>query len=110
MRCSSNKEHTPTTNVAKPKKKGRGLHRGQLGQMMALPVEVFLEILTRFHPLDLLTLTRVSKELRRNLLSSRLKWLWAASLRGLEPLLPQWPDDISEPALASLVFEAYCMV
>ncbi|KAH9923926.1 uncharacterized protein BXZ73DRAFT_103660 [Epithele typhae] len=76
---------------------------------MNVPVEIFFEILSHLQPIDLLQLSRVSLELRQMLLSRRMKWLWVASLKRLEPAPPECPEDFPEPAFVSLVFEKSCM-
>ncbi|KAI0747631.1 hypothetical protein C8Q80DRAFT_1167818 [Daedaleopsis nitida] len=63
--------------------------------VMNLPVDVFLEIASHLHPLDLLHLARVSNELRGMLMSRHMRSVWIAARKGMNPPMPDCPDDIS---------------
>ncbi|KAI0747632.1 hypothetical protein C8Q80DRAFT_687812 [Daedaleopsis nitida] len=90
-------------------KKPTGRNVGKLVSIMKLPVDVFLEIASHLHPLDLLQLSRASNELRDMLMSRQTRSLWVAARKAYDPPLPDCPDDLSEPKYASLVFELSCM-
>ncbi|PIL30563.1 hypothetical protein GSI_07263 [Ganoderma sinense ZZ0214-1] len=76
--------------------------------VMNLPVDVFLEIVVRCHPLDLLRLSRVSSDLRAVLLAKRNKGVWVSARNSLDPPMSECPEDLSEPQYASLVFDRFC--
>lgn len=61
------------------------------------------------HPKDLLTLARSSKDLRSLFLSRTTLFLWKAA-RSNVPDMPPCPEDMSEPAYASLMFDTHCSV
>ncbi|PIL30562.1 hypothetical protein GSI_07262 [Ganoderma sinense ZZ0214-1] len=80
------------------------------GPFMSLPVDVFLEIATYCHPLDLLRLSRVSKKLRPVVFAKRNRSVWICARNSLDPPMPACPEDLSEPKYAFLVFDPVCMV
>ncbi|OSC98615.1 hypothetical protein PYCCODRAFT_1417511 [Trametes coccinea BRFM310] len=80
---------------------------GKLAGLMHVPMDVFFEILSKLHPLDLLHVSRVSKQLRAVVLSRKSRFLWSASLTSVDEL-PPCPEDMSEPAYAALLFTRTC--
>ncbi|KAI0713465.1 hypothetical protein C8Q76DRAFT_843566 [Earliella scabrosa] len=102
------KAQKPVENTKGKKPVGRNV--GKLLQIMNMPVDVFFEIASHLHPLDLLHLSRVSNELRDTLMSKKSRGVWIEARKRVEPPLPDCPDDLSEPQYASLVFERSCIV
>ncbi|KAI0692991.1 hypothetical protein C8T65DRAFT_720929 [Cerioporus squamosus] len=97
----------PVENTKGKPPKGRNV--GKLMQVLNVPVDVFLEIASHLHPLDLLHLSRASVELRETLMSRKMRSIWVAARKNLDPPMPECPEGFSEPRYASLVFEAQCM-
>ncbi|KAJ8092082.1 hypothetical protein PM082_024322 [Marasmius tenuissimus] len=71
-----------------------------------MPLEVVLEVFRNLNPLDILRLSRTSKDLRRVLLSSSSRSVWQDALRNAG--CPPIPEDISEPRFAALLFDSIC--
>lgn len=67
------------------------------------------QICSFLHPKDMLHLSRTSKGLRQIFMSRHSLGVWRAVLASLDGL-PPCPDDLSEPAYASLIFDQYCHV
>ena len=65
--------------------------------------------MSHVQPNDLLTLCRTCKIFRRHLLDDKKKFIWQRAQENFEGL-PPCPEDISEPAYASLVFDSLCHV
>ncbi|EIW52708.1 uncharacterized protein TRAVEDRAFT_53148 [Trametes versicolor FP-101664 SS1] len=86
--------------------KGRA-YSGKLAGLMDMPLDIFFEVSTHLHPLGLLHLSRVSKQLRSVMLSPKSKFAWVASLANVEGL-PPCPKDMSEPAYSALLFGRVC--
>ncbi|RPD59164.1 hypothetical protein L226DRAFT_510293 [Lentinus tigrinus ALCF2SS1-7] len=87
----------------------KGRNVGKLMQVLNVPVDVFLEIASHLHPLDVLHLSRTSIELREMLMSRNMRSIWIAARKKIDPPMPDCPDGLSEPQYASLVFETHCM-
>ncbi|KAI9065544.1 hypothetical protein FKP32DRAFT_1674668 [Trametes sanguinea] len=82
---------------------------GKLRQVLDLPMDVFFEVAAHLQPLDILQLSRVSKELREVLLSRHHRYVWIAALRNVTPALPRCPSYLNEPQFARVVFDHVCM-
>lgn len=67
------------------------------------------QVLGWVNPLDLLRLSRVSKEFRKVLLHPSSSPAWRNSFASIEGL-PPCPKDLSLPAWANLAFGQHCMV
>ncbi|KAG8908297.1 hypothetical protein FRB99_007831 [Tulasnella sp. 403] len=89
--------------------RGKKRKSGRLEGLMRMPVDVFAEVCGYLKPIDLLHLARSSKRLREILMSKESKPLWCRS-RSLLNALPDCPEDLSEPAYASLMFENGCQM
>ncbi|KAJ3893127.1 hypothetical protein GG344DRAFT_18943, partial [Lentinula edodes] len=84
-------------------------NRGKLEGMLKLPLDLELEIYSYLEPLDLLRLSRTSKDLRVFLMSRSNAIVWRTARMNV-PDLPPLPSDLSEPEYANLVFASYCHV
>ncbi|CAA7265274.1 unnamed protein product [Cyclocybe aegerita] len=90
----------------RPFKRPRGM-RGLLQQLPEMPLDVVYEIFSQLNPLDILNLSRTTKELRKMLLSQTSIFIWRRSRENIESL-PECPKDLSEPQYADLVFGRNC--
>ena len=70
------------------------------------------QILSELGPMDLVNLARTSKALRQVLMSRKSMWVWIVARRNAGAVMvPDPPEDISEPAWALLLFgPAVCSV
>ncbi|KAI0327467.1 hypothetical protein GY45DRAFT_1308667 [Cubamyces sp. BRFM 1775] len=82
---------------------------GKLASLMHLPMDIFFEVASHLHPLDLLHVSRTSKYLRSIVISRKCKFLWTASLSKIDGL-PPCPAGMSEPSYVALVFGHLCML
>ncbi|EIW60824.1 uncharacterized protein TRAVEDRAFT_71098 [Trametes versicolor FP-101664 SS1] len=96
----------PVENTKGKQPTGRNVSK--LMGVMKLPLDVFFEIASHLHPLDVLQLSRVSNELRSMLLSRHSRHIWIAARKNIEPPFPDIEMAISEPKLAHLLFEQVC--
>ncbi|KAI0355494.1 hypothetical protein OH77DRAFT_1521046 [Trametes cingulata] len=80
---------------------------GRLADLMDMPMDIFLEIVTKLHPLDLLRFARVSKYFRSLLMGKKSRHLWVAAFENV-PGVPPCPPYISEPRYAAALFDQYC--
>ncbi|KAJ3900514.1 hypothetical protein F5879DRAFT_412417 [Lentinula edodes] len=107
---NTNDKGPSSGNVAHPQSSSRIVKRGNRGKlegMLKLPLDLELEIYSYLEPLDLLRLSRTSKDLRVFLMSRSNAIVWRAA-RSNVPDLPPLPSDLSEPEYANLVFASYC--
>ncbi|KAI0769758.1 hypothetical protein BD413DRAFT_556637 [Trametes elegans] len=108
------KDATPDTEghgsdasaVAKPRRAVRG-RRGGLQDMLNMPMDVLLEIMSLLQPRDLLNLARSTKDYRAFLMSRKSESLWKAA-RAQVPKLPDIPPGMSEPQYADFMFFTHC--
>ncbi|KAG8957639.1 hypothetical protein FRC03_009930 [Tulasnella sp. 419] len=84
--------------------------QGRLADLMNMPIDIFEEICSHLHPLDLLHLARASKSLRAVLMSKTSRAVWKAARQNQEPDMPDRPDFLSEPQYAALIFTSVCQV
>ncbi|KIM49546.1 hypothetical protein M413DRAFT_21747 [Hebeloma cylindrosporum] len=79
--------------------------------LFELPIELLQEVFGHLEPLDLLHLSRTSKQLREFILnrSSRVP-IWQRSFANFVPAIPQCPHDLTEPAYAELAFGVSCHI
>ncbi|KAJ7104156.1 hypothetical protein B0H15DRAFT_11779 [Mycena belliarum] len=87
-------------------KKVRG-RRGVLSSLKEFPLDVLFEIFGHLNPLDLLNLSRTTKEIRGILMTRSAAFVWKES-RTHVPGLPNLPPDLSEPQYANLAFDSHC--
>ena len=69
-----------------------------------------LQIASYLEPIDILQLSRASKDLWNTLHSKASRHAWIAARQNVYPPLPDCPYFLSEPAFAYLVFERSCEV
>ncbi|KAJ7109851.1 hypothetical protein C8R44DRAFT_800734 [Mycena epipterygia] len=81
--------------------------KAKLSLLPSLPLDVLFEIFGHLPPLDILSMARATKDLRRVLMHRSAVSIWKASLRQISGL-PECPREMSEPAWANLVFSPYC--
>ncbi|KAE9387913.1 hypothetical protein BT96DRAFT_836984, partial [Gymnopus androsaceus JB14] len=74
-----------------------------------IPLDVVFEVFMHLDPIDLLSLSRVSKLLRNILMSKTSSSIWCAT-RSNVPSLPPIPEHFSEPQYAHFIFSEYCNV
>jgi hypothetical protein len=71
---------------------------------------MYFQIFSHLDPIDLVTLTQTSKELRAMLTSRSSTSVWKAARANIVPAMPDCPDDLSEPQYAVLMFGKGCHV
>uniref|UniRef100_A0A0W0F6C9 F-box domain-containing protein n=1 Tax=Moniliophthora roreri TaxID=221103 RepID=A0A0W0F6C9_MONRR len=85
--------------------------RGKRGLLERLvkdtPLDIVLEIFKHLLPLDILNLSRTSKELRAMLMSQSSVPIWRTARENV-PELPPLPSDLNEAQYANLAFDSYC--
>ncbi|KDR80012.1 hypothetical protein GALMADRAFT_242213 [Galerina marginata CBS 339.88] len=87
-------------------KKVRG-KRGILKQLIEMPLDLLFEIFGRLEPLDLLHLTRTTKDLRALLMNRSSTSIWKQSRSNI-PGMPDCPSDLSEAQYAHFMFGKSC--
>ncbi|KAL1944342.1 hypothetical protein VTO73DRAFT_3527 [Trametes versicolor] len=90
-----------------PQPKATRVRAGRLANLMDMPVDIFLEIVMKMHPLDLLRLSRASKHFRSILLTKNSRHLWVSAFKNV-PGVPACSPYISEPRYAAALFDQYC--
>ncbi|OJA09757.1 hypothetical protein AZE42_01477 [Rhizopogon vesiculosus] len=90
---------------AKPSKKLR--RRGRLDLMPTMNLDILFHILSFLSPMDLLNLSRTTKDFRNLLLHSSSARAWKDARLQVEGL-PDCPLDMSEPQYANLAFYPHC--
>jgi hypothetical protein len=100
----------PKKKAATPKPKQKRVEKlGKLSGLLVLPLDIFFEITSHLHPLDLLHLSRVSRHFARMFLHTDNRHAWLAARRTVVGL-PECPGDLSEAQYAHLLFETLCFV
>ncbi|GJE93543.1 F-box protein [Phanerochaete sordida] len=79
---------------------------GKLAPLLAMPADIWFEVVSHLTPKDLLHLSRTSKHFRTMLVSQAQKHLWAAARRNVG--FPKPPEHIGEPRVAAMYFSATC--
>ncbi|KII91497.1 hypothetical protein PLICRDRAFT_105367 [Plicaturopsis crispa FD-325 SS-3] len=82
-------------------------NEGVLSVLIDLPLDIFFEVCTVLHPVDILQLSRVSKEFRSLFMSRNSRHVWVAARRNA-PGVPDCPPDMTEGQYARLLFEHDC--
>ncbi|KAG8701054.1 hypothetical protein FRC08_004306 [Ceratobasidium sp. 394] len=81
------------------------------GFFMALPLDIFIQILNYSCPSDLLALARTTKSCRRFLMSRSALRLWQQAECNLSEMgLPRCPPHLVEPQYAALLFTKICTI
>jgi hypothetical protein len=95
--------------------------QSKLEPLLYLSMDIWLEVVSNLEPLDILRISRVSKEFRsffnpyrrepdkENPNGSHSHLLWIDARRNLSIKLPECPRDLNEAQYAALVFETHCM-
>ncbi|KAF8986837.1 hypothetical protein BDQ17DRAFT_1491391 [Cyathus striatus] len=73
-----------------------------------MQLDILYEILGYLEPIDLVQLTRTSKAFKKFLLANSALFTWKIARSNLDGT-PECPEDMSEPAYASLIFENHCL-
>ncbi|KAK0220349.1 hypothetical protein IW262DRAFT_1494435 [Armillaria fumosa] len=76
-------------------------------QLADVPLEIYLEIFSYLHPVDLLRLARTTKRFRSFLMSRSVLSLWKRARSYVDPLPRMFPLT-SEPEIADFMFEKGC--
>ncbi|KAJ7475853.1 hypothetical protein FB451DRAFT_259590 [Mycena latifolia] len=87
-------------------KKVRG-RRGLLSSLKEFPLDVLFEIFGHLNPMDLLNLSRTTKEIRGILMVRSSAFIWKDSRSRVQGL-PDLPPDLLEPQYANLAFDGHC--
>ncbi|KAF8907417.1 hypothetical protein CPB85DRAFT_1311757 [Mucidula mucida] len=87
-------------------KKVRG-KRGILQKIADTPLDVLFEIFSYLDPIDLLRISRTTKDLRQLLMSKSSALIWERARLAIEGLPPK-PDDLNDPQYINLLFDKYC--
>ncbi|KAG2366955.1 hypothetical protein BDR07DRAFT_1479728 [Suillus spraguei] len=83
--------------------------RGRLDLMPTMNLDVLFHILSFLLPMDLLNLSRTSKDFRNLLLQRSSASAWKTARLQVDDL-PDCPQDMSEPQYANLAFYPHCHV
>ncbi|KAJ7109867.1 hypothetical protein C8R44DRAFT_265323 [Mycena epipterygia] len=102
------KSDTSTTEGSVPKR-ARITKKGRLAGLLSISLDVVFEIFGNLQPLDVLRLSRTSKEFRSLLMHKSSITIWRSSLSNV-PNLPPCPIGMTEPQWTSLVFDPTCNV
>ncbi|KAG7451980.1 uncharacterized protein BT62DRAFT_941002 [Guyanagaster necrorhizus] len=105
-KARANKVNKDAENITRALPKRRRL-RGILQKVTETPLDVLFEIFSNLDPLDLLQLSRTSKDLRALLLQRSSTSVWKRARENVEGL-PPLPDDLDEPKFAYLAFDKHC--
>ncbi|KAJ6469617.1 hypothetical protein C8R47DRAFT_1055373 [Mycena vitilis] len=121
MDAESSSRPAPRTSAKKRKsdpgagggpapKRPRNAKKGRLAGLLDISLDVVFEIFGHLQPLDVLRLSRTSKEFRTMLMHKSAISIWRSSLGNVVPELPHCPPHMNEPQWTSLVFDATCQV
>ncbi|KAF8996616.1 hypothetical protein BDQ17DRAFT_1411690 [Cyathus striatus] len=81
--------------------------RDAVGQLAGMPKDLWLEIFSQLEPLDLISLSRTSKSLRKFLMAESSSNLWRGAQENMDGV-PVCPEGISEQGYTALLFESHC--
>ncbi|CAE6492021.1 unnamed protein product [Rhizoctonia solani] len=83
--------------------------KGKLSGVLALPIEVFMEIMLYLALPDVLSLSRANKFFRQMLMTRSAATLevWQTAVKNV-PGLPPCPKDLCEPQYATLIYSKHC--
>lgn len=77
---------------------------GSLQGILQLPVELLFDILELMHPMDLLHLSRTSKDLRKIVLNKRYKPVWEAAYENYQELYAP-PESVPHPKWTAMMYD-----
>jgi len=80
---------------------------GKLARLLKMPIDLFFEIASQLEPLDILQLSRVSKEFRTTFASKTSLHIWVAARKNVYNM-PDCAPFVSELQFASFMFERHC--
>ncbi|KAG6871945.1 hypothetical protein C0995_014666 [Termitomyces sp. Mi166 len=81
--------------------------RGALKDIVEMPLDVLHEIFMYLTPIEVLSLSRLCKTLRRILMTKSAECIWKQARLNLDDF-PDCPNDLNEAQFANLVFGAHC--
>ncbi|PPR01426.1 hypothetical protein CVT24_001900 [Panaeolus cyanescens] len=99
-------EDGESISSAGPVKRART--RGKLARVMDLPYDLLPNIFGHLDPIDLLNLSRTSKDFHNTLMSRSSRPIWVAALSNVEDV-PDCPKNVPEPQFVNFVFGEGCM-
>ncbi|KAJ6520162.1 hypothetical protein C8R45DRAFT_954111 [Mycena sanguinolenta] len=102
-------ETEPSGSAPKKPRTNRSTKQGRLAGLLSISLDVVFEILGNLHPLDVLRLSRTSKEFRELLMHKSARPIWRSSLNNVEDM-PPCPPHMNEVQWTSLAFDATCQV
>ncbi|KAF7307224.1 F-box domain-containing protein [Mycena indigotica] len=95
--------------AAPPAKRAKVVRKqGRLAGLLSISLDVVFEILAYLQPLDLLRLSRLSKEFRALLMSKSTITVWRACIANSGLPLPPDVSNMNEPQLVRLAFDNVC--
>ncbi|KAJ7665462.1 hypothetical protein DFH06DRAFT_1470714 [Mycena polygramma] len=107
---SKKRKSDPGAGGGPAPKRPRNAKKGRLAGLLDISLDVVFEIFGHLQPLDVLRLSRTSKEFRTMLMHKSAISIWRSSLANVVPELPPCPPHMNEPQWISLVFDATCQV
>ncbi|KAF7337538.1 F-box domain-containing protein [Mycena sanguinolenta] len=96
-------------SAPKKPRASRSTKQGRLAGLLSISLDIVFEILGNLHPLDVLRLSRTSKEFRQLLMHKSARPIWRSSLNNVEGM-PPCPPHMNEVQWTSLAFDATCQV
>ncbi|KAJ6502644.1 hypothetical protein DFH09DRAFT_296401 [Mycena vulgaris] len=108
-RRTTKKRKSDNATVSAPKRPKITKKQGRLAGLLDISLDVVFEIFGNLHPLDVLRLSRTSKEFRNLLMHKSSITIWRSSLNNV-PNLPPCAPGMTEPQWISLVFDSTCHV
>ncbi|KAG6895532.1 hypothetical protein C0992_000788 [Termitomyces sp. T32_za158] len=105
-RRKQTKPNASTLHPSSQVKNVRG-RRGALKDIVEMPLDILLEIFMYLTPVEILSLSRACKSLRRTLMTKTAEYVWKQARLNLDDF-PDCPDDLAEPQFANLIFAALC--
>ncbi|KAG6897861.1 hypothetical protein C0992_009999 [Termitomyces sp. T32_za158] len=81
--------------------------RGALKDIVEMPLDILHEIFMYLTPVEVLSLSRMCKALRRILMTKTAEYVWKQARLNLDDF-PDCPDDLNEPQFANFIFSSLC--
>ncbi|KII91488.1 hypothetical protein PLICRDRAFT_509418 [Plicaturopsis crispa FD-325 SS-3] len=92
------------------KKRRKMRNEGKLAALVHMPLDIFFEIMSKLAPLDILQISRVSKEFRFLVTGQKSRHIWVTARRNLPVPMPDCPSDMTEAQYAAFAFEVGCQL